>query len=112
MPSEPFKSKIITIKVEKGSDISFTDKKAYIDMDYFIENKIYDKMHTDVIIELIAYRDNGDIECILATYCKIIPEFKGERTIYRIKSEYQKLKIKNHWYEMHDIYGFPSDSST
>ena len=112
MPSDNFKSKIITIKVDKGNDVCFSDKRACIDMDYFNDQKIYDKLHTDVIIELIAYKENGDIECILATYCKIIPEIKGERTIYKIKSEYQKLKIKNHWYEMHDIYGFPSDSTS
>ena len=67
MPSEHFKLKIIKIRNEKGSDICFSDKRACIDMDYFNEQKIYDKLHTDVIIELIAYKDNGDIECILAT---------------------------------------------
>lgn len=60
---------------------------------------------------MIALKSTGEIECVLATFCKIIPEIKNEKTVYKIKADLQKLKVKNLWFEMHDIYGFTADAT-
>ncbi len=112
IPSTEFKNRTIILKCHKGEDQTFSEKNAYIDIDLYNELKIYDKLHYDIIINLIAFKQNGSLECELATYCKIIPETKGDKTVYKIKPEQQKLKIKNNWYEMHDVYGFPLDNSS
>jgi hypothetical protein len=64
-----------------------------------------------VVIECVAYKDNGVVECILATLCKLVPETKNGKMEYKIKADSQKLKIKSFWYDMHDIYGFSSDTT-
>jgi hypothetical protein len=113
IPSMSFKDKVINMKVLAGEEIKFSDSNVYVDIDYIIENKIYDKRNFDVILECVAFKEGRDreIECILATLCKLVPETKNGKTEYKIKADSQKLKIKSYWYDMHDIYGFGSDLS-
>lgn len=112
IPSDEYKSSTINIRnMKAGTDVDFSSREACIEVDNLNDKKIYDKQLGDIIIEMIAFKPNGEIECTLATFCKLIPENKNDKTVYKIKCEMQKLKVKNYWFEMHDIYGFTTDQT-
>lgn len=79
-------------------------------MKFLEENKIFDLMYFDIIVELEALKPNGDSECFLITSFKIIPE--SNKKAYKSKIENQKLIVKGIWFEMHDVYGFNSDANS
>lgn len=79
-------------------------------MKFFEEHKIFDVMYLDLILELEALKDNGEIECSLISSFKIIPETNKKG--YKIKTESQKLIVKGIWFDIHDAYGFNADTNT
>lgn len=95
-------------------------------MDYFYENKTYDINYFDLIIEMISNdeSDNQTDSCIYATFCKIIPikinnldennsadnKISSLTHNFKIKTIYQKLKIKGYWFELFSIYGLDASS--
>lgn len=130
--------KKIKIKnLKKGNDIDFSSAEACIDIDEYFnnKNKIIEKDYYDIVIELKALKENGDVECIFASYCNLIPvnldkknvdlnskmlpayfdsnsPFSSSRFGVKIKLDIQKLKVKNNWFKLHDIYGLdPTDDS-
>jgi len=112
-PSEHFKNIILKSSLEPGKNVNFLDKNVFIDIDYFLKNKSYDKNLFDVIIELFTYAlnsNNTQVECILSTFCKI--NYISSNKSFEIKSICQKCKIfNNDWYNIEDIYGLNSDDS-
>ena len=74
-----------------------------------MENRIYDNRHSDLVIELIAFKDDNSVECIFCTFCKVYPEQSGKN--FKIKPEMQKLKVNHTWFDIQDIYGFTSDNN-
>jgi hypothetical protein len=109
VPFEPFKETTCQAYCEAGTDINFMDNNVYIDMDYFNQNKRYDKEYHDLILEFTANEEIPEKECKLATLCKITRETSENIIKYKIKAEQQKLRVKNFWFEMHDVYGFSTD---
>jgi hypothetical protein len=68
-----------------------------------------------VIIELKVYKENtnNEIECVYAVFCNFIPNSIGnmdhlKEPIFNlnVRMEKEKLKIKNHWYEMYSLFGY------
>jgi hypothetical protein len=89
----------------------FFAKDAVLDMQYFMENKLIDNNYFDIVIEMQVFRPNKTLECSFATFAEILSEIKNEKPVFKIKSKAQKLKVKNNWFEVHDIYGFSADLS-
>ena len=112
MPSKNFIEKTLIFENIPAGDQTFFDKNAKIDFKFLEENKIFDRQHYDLIIELEALKENGEIECNLVCCSKIIPENHNNKNDFKIKTEGQKLIVKNIWFEMHDIYGFNSDNNS
>ena len=110
-PSPSFQYNIIKLILPPGKNVKCQDQSLKIDMDYFLRNKIYDKNLTDLVIELFVLENNSqNVECILATFCKILS--KPGTNLYDIKCLYQKCKVKNsQWYDLEDIYGLSSDEN-
>ena len=79
-------------------------------MKFFEENKIFDVMYYDIVVEMEAIKESGQIECNLISSFKIIPE--TNKNGYKIKVENQKLIVKGIWFEMHDVYGFNADANS
>ena len=78
-------------------------------MPYFLDNKVFDNRHSDLIIELIALSSDDTPECIFCTFCKVIPDKDGKN--FKIKPELQKLKVNSTWFDIQDIFGFTSDNN-
>lgn len=107
-PHEPFQDKTSTVVCIPGKDITFFDKNVFVDALYFANNRKIDKMYHDLIIELIVLRDNDDVECVLATTCKLIID--SNKPGCKIKPENQKLKVKKLWFDIYTIYGSSPDT--
>lgn len=98
----------------KSDENTFFQKEAFIDIEnYFIKHKddiISDRGYFDVIIELLALKENGEVECVFASFCNLVP-FKNDNNSSsntfssKIKCDLQKLKVKSCWFEMHSIFG-------
>jgi hypothetical protein len=44
--------------------------------------------------------------------CKIYPEYKDNKLVgYKLKPEYQKIKVNGQWFGLTDVYGLNSESS-
>jgi hypothetical protein len=84
----------IVNNLEMGKEKEFFNKTCCIDL---MEHK-----PGDLIIELISYKNNKEVECILAISCRII-QTDAE---FSIKYEKTKLRIKSRWYSIHNIYGY------
>jgi hypothetical protein len=95
--------------IEAGNNITFSNPNVFFDLQFYLENKIYDNRHSDLIIELISVTEENSIGCIFCTFCKIFPDQEGNS--YKIKPEMQKLKVANSWFDIQDIYGFTSDNN-
>lgn len=108
-PSPMFQSCIIRLKLDAGEKKDCRDSILFFDMDYFLKNKIYDKKYSDVVIELFSLDDFERVECILATFCKVIYNNRGGDC--EIKGLYQKCKVgQSEWYNLQDIYNLaPED---
>jgi hypothetical protein len=106
-PTTSFANNILNSTLQPGKNIKYEDKNIFIDIDYFMNKKIYQNNLTDVVIELYAFDINGNnLEFILSTFCKIYQQDK----IYKIKPMYQKCKVhQTNWYDMEDIYGLTSE---
>lgn len=107
MPSKQLIKKTLIFENIQPGEKQFFDKSAFIDMKFLEENKIFDLLYFDIVIELEALKQNGESECFLITSFKIIPETNKKG--YKIKIENQKLIVKGIWFEMHDVYGFNAD---
>jgi hypothetical protein len=125
-PNENFKLIKIT-NIKKGNDEWFFDKEAFINVDEYLNspNRKTDKDYFDIVIELSPFKENGDIECTFATYCNLIPfnlnninieanpaeedalpkTFNFKRMGVKIRADFQKLKVRNNWFKLHNIYG-------
>lgn len=102
-------NKIIIHYVPAAKDQTFLEKEAQFDVKYFLDNKIFDKKYYDIIIECTVYhKENNTIECILSTYCKIMKI----NVNYQIRCEIQKLKVKNTWFDLQDVYGLEDNNNT
>ena len=110
-PSEPFKNKIINIWFPAGNKSKFQDPSLKIDVDYFLNNRVYDKKLVDLIIELYVMDDSKQFaECILATFCGIT--FKPNTNDFKLKYLCQKVKVKgSQWYDIEDVYGLTSEDN-
>lgn len=89
-----------------------------MDMKYFISNRVFDVDLTDVVIEIRILKNTPEVDCIpndckcvLVTYCKILPSVVDGINSYRIRPDYQKIRIKGIWFDMNEIYGFSADTS-
>lgn len=109
IPSEALRSKTCSVICEAGKEQEFCDKAITVDIAYLNQNKIYDILYHDLIIELIGLKDDQETDCVLATMCRFIPETKNEKTVYKVKADQQKIKVKGFWFEMNDVYGFSAD---
>jgi hypothetical protein len=89
----------------------FNESAINIDMQYFKKNKENYQGSTDVIIELISINDNNQLECVLATFCKIVEQTVNNKIVYKIVSDHQKLNVKGTWFDMHDVYGLSTESN-
>jgi late competence protein required for DNA uptake (superfamily II DNA/RNA helicase) len=80
-------------------------------MSFYLDRKIYDNQHHDLIIEMLAFaKDSSNtVESVFCTFCKIYPQQTG--TSIRIKPEMQKLKVNQSWFDIQDIYGFSPDNN-
>lgn len=110
-PTPAFTNNIIKLSIPPGNNLRCEDKNLKIDIDYFIKNKLYDKNLTDLVIELFVMDDKQQsIECILATFCKIVS--KPNTNNFETKFICQKCKVMNSpWYNLEDIYGLTSDEN-
>lgn len=106
---DPFLNLTCSSYCEAGTNIRYLNDSIFIDIDYFNQNKKYDREYYDIILEFTANEDIPEKECKLATMCKITRDTSGEMIKYKIKAEQQKLRVKNFWFEMHDVYGFSTD---
>lgn len=79
-------------------------------MKFLEEHKIFDVLYFDLIVELEALKENGEVECSLICPFKIIPE--ASKKGYKMKDEGQKLIVKGIWFELHDVYGFNADANS
>jgi len=61
-----------------------------------MKNKQEIKGSSDLIIELIALKENLTQECVLATFCKVIEERVDNKIIYKVKVDSQKLNVSNY----------------
>lgn len=105
-PSENLIEKTIIFENIPAGEKNFSNKISQIDIKYLEENKIHDKFFYDLIIELEVLKETGITECYLISCSKIHCENKK---LYKIKSEKQKLILRNIWFDLHDIYGFNTD---
>lgn len=97
-------------KLDKAGNCSFSNPNVYIDIGNYIENKIYDINHADLIIELIGLTEDGnEVVCIFATICKIYPDTVKHSS--KIKVDSQKLKVNNQWFNMTEVYGLTAGSN-
>ena len=71
----------------------FSDSLVVIDILNFLKNKQEIKGSSDLIIEMIALKENKAEECVLATFCKLIEDKEDNRTKYKIKVDSQKLNV-------------------
>ena len=137
LPSQNFQSKGITFKnLPKGENIPFFERQAFIDINYFDNNKISNPetltnigdnnnenkdninkkdLYYDISIEMVPifdensqeYREKNEI-CFI-TLCKILTE-DNETHHHVIKSELQRLKTYNMYIDMYDIFNCALDS--
>ncbi len=72
----------------------FSDSLMVIDLDNFLINKQQINGSYDVIIEMVALRDDKTEECVLASFCNLF-EDRGEnnKIIYKLKVDSQKLNV-------------------
>lgn len=110
MPSKQLIDKTLVFENILPGEDQFFSKQAIIDIKFLEENKIFDVLYYDIIVELEALKENGEIECNLVCPFKIIPE--PNKKSHKLKSEGQKLIVKGIWFEMHDVYGFNADSNS
>lgn len=115
-PSEPFNNMTLKLSTPPGNNAKCQDQMLKIDMDYFMKNRIFSRNLTDLVIELFVMEEgennnnNANVECILATFCKIVK--KTGQDEYEVKYLCQKCKVRNsNWYNLEDIYGLTSDEN-
>jgi len=97
----------------KGHNMKFNDTNACFDFNQFLSNKQEVSGSTDLVIELVVMKENRNgVECVLATFCKLIEERVDTRVNCKIKVESQKLNVKGTWFELHDVYGLSSESNS
>ena len=102
-PTENFKNYILKANnVKSGTNEIFLEKECKMDLNYFIENKIYDINLNDMIIECIIKKNNKKIY-ILELCSKIIKIPNKDE--FKLKVDNEKIQIKNKWYSIQDIYG-------
>jgi hypothetical protein len=110
IPTENFKNYILkSNNVKSGKNETFLDKNCKMDLNYFIDNKIFDKNLYDMIIECII-KINNKKKCSLIVCSKIIKI--PDKDEFKIKTDSEKIQIKNKWYEIHDVYGLKDSKDT
>ena len=109
IPSEPFQNKTIKIWFPSGEKTKFQDANLKIDVDYFLNNRVYDRKLTDLIMEFYVMDDSRqNVECILVIFSSII--FKPGTDEFNIKYLGQKVKVRgSDWYTVEDIFGLTSE---
>jgi len=110
LPSKQLINKTLIFENIQAGENQFFNKLAFLDIKFLEENKIFDLMYFDIVVELEAIRQNGETECYSISYFKLIPE--NNKKGFKIKVEGQKLIVKGIWFEMHDVYGFNCDSNS
>ncbi len=93
--------------LQAGNNLTFFNPIINIDIEYFLNTKIFDNRHSDVVIEMIALSEKNVPECVFCTLCKIYPDSNS----YKIKPEMQKFKVNNTWFDIQDVFGFTSDNT-
>ena len=137
VPSQNFQSKGITFKnLPKGENIPFFEPQAFIDINYFDNNKISNPetlsnngdnnsenkeninkkdLYYDICIEMFPIFDENSQEnkdkneISLITLCKIVIE-ENETHHHIIRCELQRLKTYNIYINMFDIFNCALDS--
>lgn len=109
--SQNFKNCVLSVNLPSGNNVQFLDSNVFFNIDFYLQNKIYDNQHHDLIIEMIAFsNDSNNLEeSVFCTFCKIFPEVSVNG--FKIKPEVQKLKVHQSWFDIQDIYGFSSDNN-
>ena len=102
-PSPQFENIKINFTIPKGKG-KFTEKGVFIDMDYFLNNKVYDVNYIDLILELYVFEESTrNIEMILETFCRLKQNKDSE---WDIKVISQKITVKGSpWYQIENIFG-------
>ena len=102
-PTENFKNYILKANnVKSGTNEIFLEKECKMDLNYFIENKIFDINLNDMIIECIIKKNNKKIYSL--ELCSKIIKIPNKDE-FKLKVDNEKIQIKNKWYSIQDIYG-------
>lgn len=107
--SDPFANHQIRIlNVPIGKEQTFFEKEACFNAKYFHDKKTFDKLFNDIIIECSIYnKEKKKIDYVLATYCKILKSNDN----YQLKSEMQKVRVRNVWFDMREVYGLEDNDN-
>jgi len=109
-----FANNTIQLICQRGEARKYSDQFLFVDVDFFIQNKIPLNDSFDVIIEMASYSAPNKIESKLATYLNISEEVINaeRRTIHKIKVIKQEIFIEGKWLIMHDVFGLPGESAS
>lgn len=81
------------VKSQKGLKLRFADSLVVIDVNYFMKNRQEINGSSDLIIEMVAFKEDGTEECVLATFCKLVEERIENQLVIKAKVDSQKLKV-------------------
>ena len=136
LPSQNFQNKgIIFKKLPRGENIPFFEQQAFIDINYFENNKIPNReivnnnnvnnennqtdnnnnYYYDICIEMVPLFDENSVEfkekneISFITLCKILTE-ENETHHHIIKSELQRLKTFDMFIDIYDIFNCALDT--
>lgn len=131
IPGKNFKDKVLKFyNCPRGQNKRFFDKNAAIDITHYNANKEDKEEGYDIVIEFSPIF-NGDIsnmnrnnlnssssdnDIYFFTLCKVYSEENSGSSTnvvnppYRIKTELQRLKVEDKWYDIYEVYNSALES--
>jgi len=101
-------------EIESGNDKEFFNRNVSINIDYFLNNPNDTRAVFDMILELTALDQFGNIECEFATFCKfysIRDKIHPMNNIFELQIMRQKFKFMGEWYVIQDAFGLGGSNS-